>query len=74
MVHYKSDLLLLLETLFFAIPLVLGFAEQRQIHTMKVMEHALNSRVAPYTMARVELSEPSLLVHKATLRFDIQLH
>ena len=35
-VHYKSELLLLFETIFFALPLVLGFAEQRQVHSMKV--------------------------------------
>jgi len=73
-VHYKSDLLLMFETIFFAIPLVLGLTEQKQTHRIKVIDAALNSRATPFTVAKVALSDPSILVHAASIRFDIQLH
>eukprot|EP00658_Telonema_sp_P-2_P008889 TRINITY_DN13366_c0_g2_i2.p1 TRINITY_DN13366_c0_g2~~TRINITY_DN13366_c0_g2_i2.p1 ORF type:complete len:268 (-),score=63.18 TRINITY_DN13366_c0_g2_i2:366-1169(-) len=72
--RYKSTLLKWMQTVFYALPYVLGWCEQRQSFELEILESSLNPWSSPAVTARVEFDDPNVQVYSAQLHFHIKLH
>eukprot|EP00656_Telonema_subtile_P015689 TRINITY_DN18253_c0_g1_i1.p1 TRINITY_DN18253_c0_g1~~TRINITY_DN18253_c0_g1_i1.p1 ORF type:complete len:170 (+),score=22.78 TRINITY_DN18253_c0_g1_i1:139-648(+) len=68
------DRLQWMQTAFFALPYVLGWAEQRQSFDLELIDSSLNPWATPAVQAVLSIDQPGLRVYSALLHFHIRLH
>ncbi|KAL6074253.1 Berardinelli-Seip congenital lipodystrophy 2 (seipin) [Balamuthia mandrillaris] len=74
MLHYKTDLLRKLTTLFWSLPLVLGLTEEAQYFSFNIIENWVDNPITPFGIARVTLSKTNVQVYSSTLYIEAQLY
>eukprot|EP01114_Cavostelium_apophysatum_P011408 TRINITY_DN2564_c0_g2_i2.p1 TRINITY_DN2564_c0_g2~~TRINITY_DN2564_c0_g2_i2.p1 ORF type:complete len:687 (+),score=127.34 TRINITY_DN2564_c0_g2_i2:87-2147(+) len=68
-VHYKSGLLRTLSTFFYSLPLLTGFAEEKQRLDLSLVE----GLALPFSKAIVRLSNPYIQLYSASVTFQVKL-
>eukprot|EP00320_Phaeocystis_rex_P003599 CAMPEP_0119073326 /NCGR_PEP_ID=MMETSP1178-20130426/64205_1 /TAXON_ID=33656 /ORGANISM="unid sp, Strain CCMP2000" /LENGTH=270 /DNA_ID=CAMNT_0007055393 /DNA_START=245 /DNA_END=1054 /DNA_ORIENTATION=+ len=70
MLHFKSPLLRLLWTCFYALPMLVGLMEEKQQHCVEMHPRFFNPR-SGVALARVSLSDCGVQVYEAALQFRL---
>jgi len=71
--HYKSGLFKKIWTIFYSLPLLLGFAEEKQYHSVLMFEHLRNNKQDPFVQGTISLSK-NLQIYDISISAEANLY